>query len=353
MTSQAQAPVRYDPSVETPEADEAATGAALIEQLLKISTITHRDNGFATRSVHAKAHGLLKGELTVADSLPPTLAQGLFAKPGAYPVFMRFSTSPGDLLPDDVSTPRGLAIKVAGVEGGTQDFLLVTGKAFLAPNAKSFLKSLKLLASTTDKAEGAKEALSAVLRGTEAALEALGGESATLKGLGGYPAIQILGESFFSQAPIRFGDYIAKIGAFPVSPELVRLTGAALDLRANKDALRKSVRDFFAVHSGTWELRAQLCTDLKTMPVEDASVAWPEEDSPYLPVARITVPVQDSWSDERRAGIDEAMAFSPWHCLEAHRPLGSIMRVRQAAYEASAKFRGERNGCPIHEPAGA
>jgi hypothetical protein len=30
---------------------------------------------------------------------------------------MRFSTSPGDLLPDSVSTPRGLALKIFGVTG--------------------------------------------------------------------------------------------------------------------------------------------------------------------------------------------------------------------------------------------
>ena len=44
------------------------------------------------------------------------------------------------------------------------------------------------------------------------------------------------------------------------------------------------------------------------------------------------------------------MAFSPWHGVAAHRPLGSIMRVRKVVYEGSAKFRSERNGCPIHEP---
>lgn len=30
---------------------------------------------------------------------------------------MRFSTNPGDMLDDKVSTPRGLAIKLIGVEG--------------------------------------------------------------------------------------------------------------------------------------------------------------------------------------------------------------------------------------------
>jgi hypothetical protein len=347
-------PVRYDPSLELQESDEAETAVALIEQLLKISEATYRDGGHALRSVHAKSHGVLKGELTVANGLPPALAQGLFAKAGKYPVSMRFSTSPGDILPDDVSTPRGLGIKVTGAEGeylpgadNAQDFALVVGKAFFTSSAKSFLQSLKLLAATTDKATGTKEALSALFRGTERALEALGGESPTLKSLGGYPGTHILGESFFSQVPIRYGDYIAKIGVFPVSTELAALKDAPIDLK-DENALRDAVRSFFAAQSATWEIRAQLCTDLKTMPVEDAATMWPEEESPYVTVGRIIVAPQDSWGDGARAEIDEAMAFSPWHCLTAHRPLGSIMRVRKSAYEASAGFRTERNGCPVH-----
>jgi branched-chain amino acid transport system substrate-binding protein len=34
----------------------------------------------------------------------------------------------------------------------------------------------------------------------------------------------------------------------------------------------------------------------------------------------------------------------------AHQPLGSVMRARRDTYRASARFRGERNGCPMHEP---
>ena len=61
---------------------------------------------------------------------------------------------------------------------------MVNGPVFTAPNAKAFLKSLKLLAKTTDRAEWAKKALSAVLRGTERVLEAVGGGSATLQTMG-------------------------------------------------------------------------------------------------------------------------------------------------------------------------
>src|SRR6201746_728806 len=117
MSLSMQTPIPYSPSVEVFEQDEEETDRQLVETLRGISEITHADSGHALRSVHAKSHGLLHGELEVIAGLPPTLAQGLFAKPAKYPVVMRFSTIPGDILDDSVSVPRGLAIKVIGVPG--------------------------------------------------------------------------------------------------------------------------------------------------------------------------------------------------------------------------------------------
>jgi hypothetical protein len=145
MNVQLEAPVRFSPSVERPDADEAKTTEALIETLQYINEKTFADGGHAIRSVHAKTHGILQGYLEVDAGLPHDLAQGLFAKPGRYPIVMRFSTIPGDILDDSVSTPRALAIKVIGVEGErlegsegdvTQDFVLNNGPAFGAPNPK-------------------------------------------------------------------------------------------------------------------------------------------------------------------------------------------------------------------------
>lgn len=354
-----QSPIRYSPSVETPEDNEAETTREMVEALRSISETTYKDSGHGFRSVHAKGHGLLRGELEVAAGLPPTLAQGLFAKSGRYPVVMRFSTTPGDILDDSVSTPRGLAVKIIGVDGErlpgsendtTQDFVLVNGPAFGAPTAKKFLGNVKLLAKTTDKAEGLKIVLSAALRGLETLVEAVGGESGTLKSLGGHPETNILGETFFSQAPIRYGDYIAKVAIAPVSPELTALTKKPLASDGGPDVLRDTVRSFFQNNEAVWEVRVQLCTDLETMPVEDSSKPWPEDQSPYVAVGRITVKAQDAWSAENAKAVDDGMAFNPWHGITAHQPLGSIMRVRKAAYEMSARLRGQHNGCPMHEP---
>ena len=350
--------LRFEPTMEIPEPDEAETAAGLVETMRGICETTFKDGGHAIRSVHAKSHGLLKGTLSVRTDLPSHLSQGIFAKGGARPVVMRFSTTPGDILDDSVSTPRGLAIKVLDVEGErlpgsdsrSQDFLFVNGPAFQARTAKDFLKSLKLLAATTDKAPGLKKVASALLRAAEASLGSVGGESATLKALGGHPETNILGETYFTQVPLLYGPYIAKLSLAPVSPELISLKDAALDLDGRPNGIRDAVVDFFHAHAGEWELRVQLCTDLENMPIEDSSKPWPEGKSPYVPVARMKVERQEGWSETRSTAIDDGFSFSPWHGIAAHRPLGSIMRVRKAAYDMSARFRSERNATPVSEP---
>ena len=354
-------PLRYTPSMEQPANDEAETIQSLIETLGTISQTTFEHSGQATRSVHAKGHGVMRGKMRVIDGLTPELAQGLFAKPGEYDVAMRFSTIPGDVLDDSVSTPRGLAVKVIGVEGArlpggesdvTQDFVLANAPAFSAPTPKKFLGNLKMLAATTDHAEGAKKVMSAVARGTESLLEAFGVKSPTITTMGGQAETHILGETFYSQVPLLYGDYVAKIAVFPIF-HLSELTGVPIDANSNPNALRDAVASHFAANGGEWEIRVQLCTNLETMPVEDASVIWPEDDSPYQPVARLRVEAQASWSDEGVQAIDEGMAFGPWHGLAAHRPLGGIMRSRNTTYTSSADFRSQHNGCPMHQPKAA
>jgi hypothetical protein len=351
--------VRYEPFMEKLDDDEAATNAGLIETITRIQTKVYQDSGQAMRGVHAKSHGILIGELRVLENLPALLVQGLFSKPGTYPVIMRFSTIPGDVLDDNVSVPRGLAIKVVGVPGArvcgseqdvTQDFVCANGPVFPKGHPKSFLSSLKLVAGTTDKAPGLKKALSTVMRGAEKLVESVGGESPTLMTLGGYPEINILGDDFYSQAPVLYGDYMAKVAIKPFSAGVRALRKAPLDLKHKPNGIREAVVDFFRTNSGEWDLQVQLCTDPQTMPIEDAARQWPEDKSPYIAVARIAIPPQEAWSAARVKTVDEAMSFSPWHALAAHRPLGAVMRVRKSVYDHAARFRAEHNQAKILEP---
>jgi hypothetical protein len=79
-------------------------------------------------------------------------------------------------------------------------------------------------------------------------------------------------------------------------------------------------------------------------------VPWPDTVSPHQRIAKITFPAQEAYSAARRAYADDVLSFNPWHALTDHRPLGSIMRVRIKAYEASTAFRHKVNNSPRVEP---
>jgi hypothetical protein len=161
----------------------------------------------------------------------------------------------------------------------------------------------------------------------------------------------ILGESFYSKAPIRYGAYIAKLGIQPESDNMKELTGNVVpELGKHDSGLRDEAVHFFETETAEWNVCIQLGTDLQKMPVEDPSIEWPEDLSPYVPVARIVARPQNAYSAERRVYVDEKLSFNPWHCLAAHRPLGNIMRARFHAYKASSEFRHSANGREMVEP---
>jgi catalase len=234
--------VPYSDSVEHSIPDEEKVFDEIAGAIRHIAEMIGDRARHAARAVHAKSHGLLRAELTVTtEGLPEPLAQGLFAKAGRYPAIMRFSTNPGDMLPDSISTPRGLAVKVIGVEGEmlaghegnvTQDFVCVNAKAFGVPDAAAFLKQLHLLEQHATDSQTLKQVVSTTARLAEEALEVFGKESAALKGFG-HPETHLLGETFSSVAPLRYGNYIGKIAFVPASENLKALTNKHMDHAGN------------------------------------------------------------------------------------------------------------------------
>ncbi len=354
--------LRYSPDVEKPEPDEAETFAELAEVMGHITRTMAERYRHAYRPVHAKSHGILKAKLDVLPGLPPELAQGLFATPRTYDALMRFSTNPGDMLADNVSSPRGLAIKILSALGdvvsessapATQDFVCVDSFVFPVPDAKSFLKQLKAIDKTLEFPEGVKHAVSLVAREANQALRAVNIHSATLDGFG-FPAIHPLGESFSTVAPVRYGDYIAKVAFIPASSSLTELTGKHVDLGEGYNPLRDVIRAFFTGETAVWNVQVQLAlTDQEHFPIEKADVEWSAEQSPWITVATLTAEPQASYSDARQTFVDEQITFSPWHALVAHRPLGNIMRSRLGAYKQMQAYRAQRNAREIVHPKSA
>ncbi len=358
--------LRYSPSVEQPAADEHVIFDELSRTMQHITRTMAGRYRHAYRPVHAKSHGVLVGTLQALPGLAPELKQGLFATTDPHPVVMRFSTNPGDMLSDSVSSPRGLAIKVLNVEGDkvanhtgetTQDFVCINGNKFTAPDPEGFLKQIQQFDKGLTVGEGAKEAISTVARATNAVLKAVHLPSATLEGMGA-SAVHPLGESFSTVAPLRYGDYVAKIGFAPGSDNLKELTGKGIDLGEDYNALQLEIWKFFRHQDAVWDVKVQLALASapgteekdKSFPIELADEEWPEEKSPWQTVATITVKAQETYSDARQTFVDERLSFTPWHALAAHQPLGGIMRSRLKAYEEAIQYRLQRNEREKSEP---
>jgi len=265
---------------------------------------------------------------------------------------VRFAQGPGEKLGDRVSTHRGMAIKVFGVEGArlpghdapTQDFVLASGTTFPAGTAAGFLRQAKKIGLTVPMPEGAKSAAASIARTINTVLNAVAGSPSPTLDFYGHPFSHPLDECYFSQCPVRFGDYVAKIGAFPVAAEQRALDDWRLDPHQDEDGFRHAAIDYFAENDALFELRAQVWTNADTQPIEDSSVDWPTQDSEYRTIATIRLPRQAAYGAERVRYFDEVMTFRPAHSLAAHRPLGGVMRARMQVYRALSDFRHRQTG---------
>jgi hypothetical protein len=134
-------------------------------------------------------------------------------------------------------------------------------------------------------------------------------------------------ERFDTVVPIRCGPYAVRARLKPV--------GNPPPAARSRDIV-KDMHERLAIGPLTWDLELQFFVDETATPIEDASKAWPDAETPIVTVARLTLP---------RQGVDavaaeaEAARFDPWSGLAAHRPLGENMRARKVAYLESQKGR--------------
>jgi catalase len=344
-------PIPYADDVEAVPSDEADDIRRTIEALKVVLQQCRERSGNLQRDVHVKSHGWAKGELRVLPNLQPGLAQGLFARECVFSAIIRFSNAApqpqSDLMPDG----RGMAIKllnVAGerlldddIHGATQDFVMVNHPAFFAANVKDFLRVEQALAAPKDnKIAAATEAFTG---GTWNPLhwrwrEALNVVQ-TATQLPVHPASHI----YFSMAPFRYGRFVAKYRARPAGELLGSVLDTATKLAKHADAMRLMLEETLRFQHLLFEFQVQLRTSAKTMPVEDATITWPESESPFRTIALLLIPRQEIGSNQQQEECDQ-LAFNVWHAIADHRPLGGINRLRREAYPISAAWRrGDAN----------
>jgi hypothetical protein len=122
--------------------------------------------------------------------------------------------------------------------------------------------------------------------------------------------------------------------------------------RPGPNYLRAAMARTLESEEAVFDLMVQLQTDPHRMPIENASVIWPERLSPSRRVATLRIPAQYFTSGEQLE-FDRYLSFNPWHALPEHRPLGNQNRARRQIYLHLSRARREMNRDRPIEPDGS
>lgn len=354
-------------------------------------------NGEALRGVHPKSHGCLNAVFTVNPKLRKRLQVGLFAEPGKrFKAKVRYSNAAVNIAPDldqGKNGSRGMALKVLGVGGPVllpdgkaenQDFLMINTPEFAFGDVRAyhrltqalmtdpggivadlFFLPLKLIEAGVLNPQTAK--LLPPKRNEPPEISALRPVyeqhpafsdfgpldiAATAKSFGVVQKVLAttvrnpLEVGYFTAAPIRFGKRrVARFSAIPVGETVPQAPFNAKEAKAAgenylAEALKATIDK--ARSEIVLRFRAQVLHPVEIEGrqaelIEDATVAWDEEEFPWVDLATITISPKGQPKD--LVGACKKERFTPWHALRVHEPIGGINRLRKPVYEGSADTR--------------
>ena len=299
------------------------------------------------RPLHRKTLAALHARFEVTEA-PRDLRHGLFAEPGSYDAFVRFSSGAGRARNDRVPDVRGLAVKILGVTGrkviagletaATQDFLTILSPTFPFKDPAAFV----------DIAVASRRGRLAVARAVLKHFGPLGFFRAMprLRRALDSSMRSLAERTYFTAVPLRLGPHAVKLRFRPVDvpppgPPVGGPDALAVELLARVRASPLSFR-----------VEAQRFVDESRTPIEDPTVEWAERDAPWVALARLAIPAQAAESRAGRAlaAYVERLSFDPWHALVEHRPLGSVMRARAVAYTHAVMARGAISELEVKPP---
>lgn len=310
--------------------DEGTRFEQYAAELVGIQRARAEKSGVVSRALHVKQHLGAVGELLV--TAPEGARFGVFSTPGqVWPLYARFSNGSSSHQADKLPDVRGFALKLVGVPGSkiipgleqeqTQDFLMIAGPSIPFRDPEEFMRFVR----------AAKDGPARLLPRLFGSF-GLGRALTVLKRLAQTPKVESYAtNAFHTGAPLAFADTAAKLGLFP-------LDNAQAPAATGNDALREDLTRRLGAGPLRWALRAQLFVDDRATPIEDTSQAWV---GPWLELGTLTLPRQDVTSPRGQEISDlvSRFSFDPWHALEAHRPLGAIMRARAVTYRESVLAR--------------
>ena len=285
------------------------------------------------RDTHPKANGCIRGAFTVDGNIAKEYQAGIFQPGETHPVWMRFSNAVEDLTDDKEKDFRGLALKLTNVRGKrvpkpgdeqhTQDFLFLGHDAFFAANPKEFFEFFDATFNGS--------ILWFFITHPKGALNIFNGRKQFKNPFNLHwnsVTSYALGKKVKNKYPnvVRYAIRTCSnnSGQIPDPPTPDYLQNNMQKQLDNGEACL----DFFI----------QRQVNPKAMPVENALIAWNEKKSPFIKIARITIPKQTFTSDAQK-NFCENLSFNPWHSLVAHRPLGGINRARKVVMKDISDLR--------------
>ena len=293
------------------------------------------------RGTHAKGV-TVRAQFEVLDvsvgrdaTLTARLARGIFARPGVFPATVRFANSDSRVNSDLKPDVRSLSFSV-DLPAGRQDFSLQNATILPINDARTFLATMKLL--TADRPASTLWSMPFDDKLRVFRTLALAELQARQK-VEPYQKLR-----YWSTVPFRHGPFeVVKHSATP------SISNAAAPLqrknpKALKDELIRHINEDSAMSS--FEFAVQfLDPDRMTYRgkqfdtnfwLENASVEWKESESPFYPIAKLTLLAKSELSPQDA----EAVYFDvTGNSTADSTPLGSINRARWASEVASRRAR--------------
>lgn len=326
--------------------DEEASNDSIIETFTTYMRRAYRP-GTYERGGNTKTHGMVRGEFIVHEDVPAHMRHGVFAKPHTFKAWVRFA-GPGPDMPADIDDVgfASCSIKLMGVPGdklmddekATQDLIMVSTPTFVTPDISSnALLQAHVLRDTP--------ILYFLFTGRQHrldfAMQALWNETQTSP----------FEARYWSCVPYLLGEGQAMV--YSVRPRTSKRSWIpGLPFWTSPTYLREAMIKALAEQDVELDFMIQVQTDPFRMPIENAGVRWPEELSPFVPVATLRLPKQKFDSPEQFA-LARTFSYTPWHCLPEHRPLGNQNRARKRMYWELRRLRQTMNATPHVEPDGS
>ena len=299
------------------------------------------------RGGNTKTHGILRATVTIRDDLPEHCRKGVFASPGSYQAYVRYS-GPGPDVPSDINDVgfMSMAVKLMGIPGEklmdeeklTQDFITVTTPTFVTPNSRenTKLQYWSLVDMTLYYFINPKDT-----HLLDFFMQSLWNET----------QYNPLGQRYWSCVPYLLGEGQAMMYSFvPKTKVHKKIPGLPFGTPPF-NYLRENMIKTLAEKDVEFDLMIQIQTDAHLMPIENAAVRWPEKLSPFIPAATVHIPKQE-FTSEAQFEFAKRLKMNPWHCLPEHRPLGNQSRARKRMYLELSRFRQEMNQATHVEPTG-